>query len=143
MSSKTLQEDFPVHWLVWDNDYRGLERELSNNKSNVNITPSSNACSTVRRKEIIIIWLRLMKLSQEWVLEILSLKKSIIVVCNLLGNDHGEMQKHCKVICRECLPSPHIHICPSAFGSVLPKWQFVLCSLKIAMSDSFRKNSTI
>lgn len=37
MSSKTLQDEFPIHWLVWDNDFRGIEKELSNNKSNVNI----------------------------------------------------------------------------------------------------------
>lgn len=50
------------------------------------------------------------------------LKKNQLLSCVIfLANDHGEMQKHCKVICRECLPSPHIHICPSAFGSVLPK----------------------
>lgn len=33
MSTKSLQEEFPIHWLVWDNDYQGIERELSN-KSN-------------------------------------------------------------------------------------------------------------
>lgn len=37
MSIKTLQDEFPIHWLVWDNDFRGIEKELSNNKSNVNI----------------------------------------------------------------------------------------------------------
>lgn len=37
MSSKTLQDEFPIHWLVWDNDFRGIEKELSNNKSNYDV----------------------------------------------------------------------------------------------------------
>ncbi|XP_067684865.1 ankyrin repeat domain-containing protein 13D-like isoform X1 [Haliotis asinina] len=29
MTSKTLSEEFPIHWLVWHNDYENLDRELA------------------------------------------------------------------------------------------------------------------
>jgi len=29
MSSKALQEEFPLHWLVWDNQYQELDRQLA------------------------------------------------------------------------------------------------------------------
>lgn len=29
MSAKTLGEQFPLHWLVWDNNFSELDKELA------------------------------------------------------------------------------------------------------------------
>ncbi|KAJ8312912.1 hypothetical protein KUTeg_010285 [Tegillarca granosa] len=34
MTSKSLQEEFPLHWLVWHNKYRELDRELAKDVHN-------------------------------------------------------------------------------------------------------------
>jgi len=35
MSSRTLQEEFPLHWLIWHNEFGELERELATKKHDV------------------------------------------------------------------------------------------------------------
>lgn len=32
MSEKTLQEEYPLHWLVWHNEYKQVDRELTTNQ---------------------------------------------------------------------------------------------------------------
>ncbi|XP_076452626.1 ankyrin repeat domain-containing protein 13D-like [Babylonia areolata] len=37
MASKTLQEEYPIHWLAWHNDYRELDRLLGLKKHDVEL----------------------------------------------------------------------------------------------------------
>lgn len=38
---ESIQRDYPLHWLVWNNDCNGLRQQLSTNQVNLVILPFS------------------------------------------------------------------------------------------------------
>ncbi|XP_013416590.1 ankyrin repeat domain-containing protein 13D isoform X1 [Lingula anatina] len=37
MSEKSIRQDFPIHWLVWHNEFRSLDQELSKNDTEIHL----------------------------------------------------------------------------------------------------------